>query len=222
MRHSFLKKIYLSPFGIFIHFFLAFFGRMFKPFMVYGYYDECERAFRKITRLSSTALLSDKRKISIGDHCWIWHHSIIDGSNGVKIGDGVQIGAWVGIFTHGSHLAIRLLGEKYVDYDEGSRIGYVRGSVEIGDYTFIASSVTVMPGVKVGRGCIITAGSVVTKDIPDFSVASGNPARLVGSTLELDKRYFSNPVVKGSYFDPEALQSYLEQERIRRNKRKIG
>jgi len=216
-----LKFIYLSPFGFFISGILRILGRPFQPFMIYGYWNKPTRSFRKLTRISSTAALNFRSKINIGDNCWIWHHSIIDGSNGVTVGEGVQVGAWVGIFTHGSHLTIRLLGDKYVDFDESSRIGYVRGSVEIGDYTFIASGVTVMPGVNIGRGCIITAGAVVTKDIPDFSIASGNPARCVGSTLELDKRYFSNPVIRSSYFDPEAMEKYLLSEKIRRNRNKI-
>jgi acetyltransferase-like isoleucine patch superfamily enzyme len=217
-----LKRIYLSPFGLIISLLLQLFGRVFSPFMVYGYWNQPTRSFRRLTRISSTAVLNYKGKINIGDNCWIWHHSIIDGSNGVKIGEGVQVGAWVGIFTHGSHLAIRLLGDEYVDFDESSRIGYVRGSVEVGDYSFIASSVSIMPGVKIGRGCIITAGAVVTKDIPDYSIASGNPARCVGSTLELDKRYFSNPVVRSSYFDPEAMENYLESEKMRRKRNQIG
>lgn len=217
-----LKSTYLSPFGFLISGVLRILGRPFRPFMIYGYWNKPTRSFRKLTRISSTAVLNFRSKINIGDNCWIWHHSIIDGSNGVKIGRGVQIGAWVGIFTHGSHLTIRLLGDKYVDFDEGGRIGYVRGSVEVGDYTFIASGVSVMPSVKIGRGCIITAGAVVTKDIPDYSIAAGNPARCVGSTLELDRRYFSNPVIRNSYFDPEAMEKYLTQEKIRRSRNQIG
>lgn len=217
-----LKSIYLSPFGFFISGVLRILGLPFRPFMIYGYWNKPTRSLRRLTRISSSAVLNCRSKIDLGDNCWIWHHSIIDGSNGVKMGEGVQVGAWVGIFTHSSHLTIRLLGDKYVSFDECSRIGYVRGSVEIGDYTFIASSVSVMPGVKIGRGCIITAGAVVTKDIPDYSIASGNPARCVGSTLELDKRYFSNPVVKSSYFDPEAIEKYLENEKIRRNHNQVS
>lgn len=217
-----LKKLYLSPFGYFVSLVLNIIGRIFRPFMVYGYWNKPTNSFRKLTRVSSTAVLIDKNKIDIGENCWVWHHSIIDGSNGVSIGDGVQIGAWVGIFTHGSHLSIRLLGEKYIDFDKNNRIGYVRSSVEIGDYTFIASGVSIMPGVKIGKGCIITAGSVVTKDIRSYSIASGNPARCVGSTLELDKRYFSNPVVKANYFDTEAMEKHLEDEKERRDKAKTS
>jgi acetyltransferase-like isoleucine patch superfamily enzyme len=217
-----LKMLYLSSFGYFVSVVLRLVGRIFKPFMVYGYWNKPTGSFRKLTRVSSTAVLNSRGKIDIGENCWIWHHTIIDGSNKVKIGNGVQIGAWVGVFTHGSHLAIRLLGDKYVDFDDFDRIGYVRASVEIGDYTFIASGVSIMPGVKIGKGCIITAGAVVSKDVPDYSIASGNPARCVGSTLELDKRYFSNPIVKDSYFDPVAMERYLADEKIRRGRNRVS
>lgn len=203
------KKIYFSPVGYLISFVQNVFGSLFKPFMVYGYWNRPTRNFRRFTRVSSTAALIERKKIDIAENCWIWHNSIIDGSNGVKIGEGVQIGAWVGIFTHSSHVAIRLLGKKYMEFDKSDRIGYLRASVEIGDYTFIASGVSIMPGVKIGKGCIITAGSVVTKNIPNYSIASGNPAKCIGSTLELDRRYYMNPIVKNNYFDVEAMENFL-------------
>ena len=51
--------------------------------------------------------------------------------------------------------------------------------VEIGDDCWIGANVTILPGVKIGQGCTIGAGSIVTKDIPDFSVAVGSPARVI-------------------------------------------
>lgn len=206
MKVSFLKKVYLSPLGVPIHFILAFFGRIFRPFMVYGYYDKSENKFRKYTRVSSTALLSDANKISIGDNCWIWHHSILDGSNGIRIGKGVQIGAWVGIFTHSSHIAIRLHGDNFLRVDRDDRIGYVRGPVSIGDYTFIGAGAKILPGVEVGSGCVISAGAMVTKDVPDNSIAAGNPAKVIGNTTDLDKKFLKIDGIKDQYFN----QDYIE------------
>ncbi|MDB2487724.1 acyltransferase [Alphaproteobacteria bacterium] len=206
MKISFLKMIYLSPLGIPIHFLQAFLGRIFRPFMVYGYYDKSEKKFRKYTRVSSTALLSDDNKISIGDNCWIWHHSILDGSNGIKIGKGVQIGAWVGIFTHSSHIAIRLHGENYLRVDRDDRVGYVRGSVTVGDYTFIGAGAKILPGVEVGSGCVISAGAMVTKDVPDYSIAAGNPAKVIGSTADLDKRFLEIDGIRDQYFNQDFFE----------------
>lgn len=51
--------------------------------------------------------------------------------------------------------------------------------ITIGDDCWLGGNVTVLPGVTIGRGCTIGAGSVVTKDIPPFMIAAGNPARVL-------------------------------------------
>jgi len=51
--------------------------------------------------------------------------------------------------------------------------------ITIGDDCWLGGGVIVLPGITIGRGCAIGAGSVVTKDIPDFHVAAGNPARII-------------------------------------------
>lgn len=51
--------------------------------------------------------------------------------------------------------------------------------ITIGDDCWIGGNTTVMPGVTIGKGCTIGAGSVVTKDIPEFSVAVGVPAKVI-------------------------------------------
>ena len=56
------------------------------------------------------------------------------------------------------------------------------GKVTIGDRVFIGASTIILPGVAIGNDVIIGAGSVVTRDIPDNSVAAGNPARVLTST----------------------------------------
>lgn len=55
----------------------------------------------------------------------------------------------------------------------------VSGCCEIGDGTFIGTNASVLPRIKIGRWVTIGAGAVVTKDIPDYSVAVGNPARII-------------------------------------------
>ena len=52
-------------------------------------------------------------------------------------------------------------------------------SVEIGDDCWICERVIILPGVKIGKGCIIAAGAVVTKDVPDFAVVGGVPAKVI-------------------------------------------
>ena len=58
------------------------------------------------------------------------------------------------------------------------------GKIEVGEYSFIGANSTIMPGVTIGHHCVIGAGSVVTKDVPDGMVAVGVPARVICSTEE--------------------------------------
>jgi acetyltransferase-like isoleucine patch superfamily enzyme len=208
-----LKKIYLSPFGLFISFVMNVAGFLHRPFMIYGFYNRCKGKFYKHTRISSTATIIGKDKLDIDDNIWVWHYSIIDASNGIKIGMGSQIGAWVGIFTHGSHLAIRLLGERYIEFDKDKRIGYKRGSVEIGEYTFIGAQSLIMPNVRIGKGCLIAARSLVSKSIPDYAIVSGNPAEIIGDTRELDRKYFDQDIVQKLYYDRDVIEMYLAKKR---------
>jgi acetyltransferase-like isoleucine patch superfamily enzyme len=60
--------------------------------------------------------------------------------------------------------------------------------VHIGDNCFIGWKSIVLPGVTIGENCIVGAGAVVTKDIPPGSVAAGNPAKVIGSTMDLIKK----------------------------------
>lgn len=57
----------------------------------------------------------------------------------------------------------------------------------IGNQTFIGANSIVLPGIKVGNNCIVGSGSVVTKDVPDNSVAVGNPARIIKSNINVGK-----------------------------------
>lgn len=202
------KFIYLSPLGYLISAIQNILKILTTPYMVYGYWDRPTKTFRRLTRVSSNVILIDKKKISIGDNCWIWHHSILDGSNGIEIDEGVQIGAWVGIFTHSSHVAIRLHGKNYLNVDRGKRIGYTRSPVKIGAYSFIGAGACILPGVTIGKGSLIGAGSVVNKDIPEFSIAQGNPAKVIGSTLSIDEKFFDNQDVLNNYFDRQTIEKF--------------
>lgn len=193
-----IKKIYLK-FARIISFFMSVFSVFHKPYMVYGYYDKSKSMFLKRTRMSSTVKIMNRSSLDVSDNVWVWHYTILDATSGIKIGKGTQIGAWVGIFSHSSHMSVRLMGDSYMESEH--RIGYVNGKVEIGEYCFIAAGVKILPGVKIGNGCIISSGAVVNKDIPDYSIVHGNPAKVVGSVLKGDQEYFDNEFVKKHYFD---------------------
>lgn len=87
-----------------------------------------------------------------------------------------------------------------IDYNHGmdpSYSSYLENPLEIsevsiGDGVWIGNNVIILPGVHIGKKSIIGAGSVVTKDIPDFSIAVGNPARVIKS-YDLEKKEWSKP-----------------------------
>ncbi|MGY8674920.1 MAG: hypothetical protein ACKVHO_20295 [Verrucomicrobiia bacterium] len=53
------------------------------------------------------------------------------------------------------------------------------GEVSIGDYSLVAVGAIVLPRIRIGQDCIVGAGAVVTRDVPDHSVVYGNPARII-------------------------------------------
>lgn len=184
-----LRKIYLSPLAVFISLGLSFISLFWhKPFMVYGHFNRKKGKFRKHTRISSSAMIIGKKKINISDHVWIGHYCLLDGIGGIELGEGVHIASHTCIYTHSSQNSIRLLGKKFIELPSEKRAGYIIKKVSVGDYTFIGTSCVILPGVTIGKGCIIGAGSVVSKDIPDLSVATGNPAQVVGDTKTIDEK----------------------------------
>lgn len=195
------ERLYRSPFGRIMSVLGRGLGLLHRPFMVYGYRDPATGRFRKWTRLSSNVVVLSKHRLAIGDHVWVWHHSILDATEGLTIEEGAQIGAWVGIFTHGSEHAIRLLGRQFVHIPHGERRGYTRGAVTIGAYTFVGAGAVILPGVTIGKGCLIGSGALVMQDIPDYSIAIGSPARVRGSTRDTDSRFFRKYDYSETYFE---------------------
>lgn len=203
---SLLEQLYRSPLGRIMSELAWTIGRFHHPFMIYGYYDRSIHRWHKFTRISSSTVFVHREGCSIGNHVWVGHFSILDGSEGLTIEEGCQLAGWNGIYTHSSQNSIRLLGEQYVHIPYNERPGYIRGAITIRSYTFLGAGVKVLPGVTIGKGCIIGAGSVVTKDIPDYSLAVGLPAQVVGSTVDIDLEYFRQHECSDLYYDPAILE----------------
>lgn len=92
----------------------------------------------------------------------------------ITIGNNVQVTQDVKFYTHGgSHVA----REKYPNFD-------VFGKIVIEDNAYLGSNSMIMPGVTVGKGALVAAGSVVTKSVPPYVVVGGNPARVICSVDE--------------------------------------
>ena len=82
-----------------------------------------------------------------------------------------------------------LAHSKPLDYHACCTESYV-APIIVHKHVWIAVNVTVMPGVEIGEGAIISAGSVVSKDIPPFTVAKGNPAKVVADLAEILKNNY--------------------------------
>lgn len=95
----------------------------------------------------------------------------------VVIGDRCMFGTNVSILSAGHETSV-LSRRKLVEFGH---------PVFIGDDCWIGSNVVILPGVTIGEGCTIGAASVVTKDIPPFSVAVGNPARVTKTVLSAEE-----------------------------------
>jgi acetyltransferase-like isoleucine patch superfamily enzyme len=210
---DFKRALYLSPVGRLISIVQNALSVFTRPYMVYGYKRKSDGKFLKNTRISSSSIILNPENLQISDNVWVWHYSILDASNGISIGEGCQIGAWVGIFTHSSHIAIRLYGgNSYIQTPINERMGYVTGSVEIGSHTFIGAKATIMPGIKIGKGCLIAAGTLVTKSVPDFSIVVGNPGVIKGDTRNLDVSFYNDDKIKQTYFDKEAIDFFIKNK----------
>lgn len=60
---------------------------------------------------------------------------------------------------------------------------------EIGEYAWICSRSIILPGINIGKGAIVASGAVVTKDVPDFAIVGGVPAKVIGYREENDYQY---------------------------------
>lgn len=107
--------------------------------------------------------------IELGENFYANHNLVILDANKVKFGNNVFIGPNCGFYTAGHPLDVerRNQGLEYAK------------PIEVGNNVWFGGNVVVLPGVKIGDNCVIGAGSVVTKDIPDGSLAYGNPCRAV-------------------------------------------
>jgi maltose O-acetyltransferase len=92
---------------------------------------------------------------------------VLDGREGLHIGDNVSISEGVCIFS--------------LEHDPNSPSFESRGApVTVEDYVFVGARAIVLPGVTIGTGAVVAAGAVVTRDVPQFTVVAGVPARPIG------------------------------------------
>ncbi len=112
-----------------------------------------------------------RNTLRVGDETWIGQQCFLHSAGGLTIGARVGIGPGVRIITSAHRDEGREAPILFSPIDEAEVI--------IEDEADIGVGSVILPGVRIGRGAIIGAGSVVTRDIPSYSVAAGTPARVM-------------------------------------------
>lgn len=113
--------------------------------------------------------------ISVGNNSSIGNYSHITAVNEIRIGNNVRMGQNI-LITDNAHGTSSL---ELLDIAPNHRPLYSKGPVIIDDNVWIGEKSSIMPGVHIGYGAIIAANSVITKDVPAYSVVAGVPARVV-------------------------------------------
>ncbi|WP_168797644.1 acyltransferase [Neolewinella litorea] len=176
-----------------------------KPRMVRPYRDALNGITYHNTRISNTTVLYHEEKIRLSDFVYIGHYCLLDGTGGLTIGEGTQIAAMSGVFTHSSHCAIRLYGKEYIRVPEDQKLGYFKDAVAIGKYAYLGSGCKVLPGVSIGDFAVVAAGAIVTQDVPSGKVVAGCPAKVVGDVADQDRPFLErHPELHQSYVVPQA------------------
>ncbi|MCE2570750.1 acyltransferase [Motilimonas eburnea] len=161
--------------------------------------SQCRQTGKGLFLYGGMPYISGSPYISLGHHDRISGHITISGRSQEKrpeliVGDNVDIG-WMTTLAVGSQIIlednVRIAGRAFLagypghPLDNAMRAAGMPdtpdqvGKIHIKNGAWLATGVSVMAGVTIGEGSIIAAGSVVTKDIPDFVVAAGSPAKVV-------------------------------------------
>ena len=119
--------------------------------------------------------------LTIGNNSNIGRYSYIGCSGHIVIGNNVMMGPRVSLFAENHN------------FDDTDRLirdqGVLRKSIFIDDDCWLASSSTILAGVTIGKGSVVAAGSVVTHDVPPYSVVAGSPARVIRNRLTQEGKH---------------------------------
>ncbi|MEM9701368.1 MAG: WcaF family extracellular polysaccharide biosynthesis acetyltransferase [Planctomycetota bacterium] len=116
--------------------------------------------------IKPTVRIKDPKKLCVGDHCWIGEGVWIDNLAPVTLGNDVCLSQDVYLCT-GGH-----------DHTRPS-FDLITKPITVEDQAWVGARSVLMPGVTVGAGAVVAAGSVVTKDVPAGMIVAGNPARVL-------------------------------------------
>lgn len=130
----------------------------------------------KGSTIHTRAKFYDPRNIQIGEDTIIGEGAVLDGRAKLIIGNHVDIASEVMIYNSQHDIE----DENFIARDE---------EIIIEDYVFIGPRAIILPGVKIGKGAVVAAGAVVTKDVPPYAVVGGVPAKIIGERKNKNLHY---------------------------------
>ena len=174
-------------------------------FMDRSDFEGVQEVVKELLGSSEGAVINPPFYCDYGSHIHVgknffanYNCTIIDVAK-VIIGDNCQMAPNVAIYTAGHPV-----------YPDTRNSGYEYGKeVRIGNNVWIGGNTVICPGVTVGNNCVIGAGSVVTRDIPDWTVAVGNPCRIIRTITEADRRM----LFRREPIDDEAWERIQEMQK---------
>ena len=128
-------------------------------------------------------------KISVGENSFISEGTRIWSGHSIKIGNRVLISHNVHLLDNNSHsISAMRRHQEFLDVMTLGRPttndGISSAEILVEDDVWIGFNSTILKGVTIGRGSIVGANSVITKDVPPYTIVAGNPARVIGSSCE--------------------------------------
>lgn len=142
------------------------------------YYSALLAGAGRNLRVAEGVMINNPALLTVGDNCYL--------------GTGAQFYPWQAPITLGHNVLVaagaRLITRKhgFADLDHPMAVqGYNHAPIVVGDDVWIGFGAVILPGVTVGRGSIVGAGAVVTRDVPEYSIVGGVPARLIRARAPL-------------------------------------
>lgn len=161
-----IKTIFYTWFDFIFSFYPGSFGIKLR----YFYYRNRINLGKKVI-ISEMVTIKFPERVKIGDRSFLGKGTYIQGSGTVDIGEDVLIGPYCKIWS--SNHAF------YTTKIPINQQGHTFNNVTIGSDVWLGTGATILSGCKIGDGAIIAAGSVVTKDVPEYVIVGGNPARVI-------------------------------------------